>query len=244
MASKQHPPPQPPTPPLEAPINERIPLFTADADTDQGTSTAKSYIDDIKEDFGKPWPATFDRGVQILAGPVFNPSLAADFTKSPAVRARHGTVTNLQRGYHTPDAPPSLLASPGTPAWLKRGLVRMKSLDYTFNERNTAIPTPKQERALRHRQLTLDAKAYRHKILGKVGGSSSTGHLALEKAETDVPKSPGFHREKQMDKQRKKEREVEQNSSEEEDNKSSFWQCTFNMANILMVSCFASVCCL
>lgn len=114
----------------------------------------------------------------------------------------------------------------------------MKSLDYTFSDKNTAIPTPK----LRGQRKKLDAHAYRQKILaekGKGGLSSSAGHLAMDAAEVDthdVTKSPGFRREKQIDKQRKREKELEKEISvlEEEDHKSSFSQCTFNMANILM----------
>ena len=163
----------------------------------------------------------------------------------------HTKPQNLNRGYNTPEPPPpssSLLASPGTPTWLKNGLVRLKSLDYTFGDQNTAIPTPKQRRV--HKQQKIDAHAYRMKILagrgGKGGLSSSTGHLAMDTTELDavaaekaavhdVKKSPGFRREKQLDKQRKIEKRMETQVSEEEGHKSSFAQCTFNMANILMV---------
>ena len=85
---------------------------------------------------------------------------------------------------------------------------------------------------------------------GGVSLSSSAGHLNIDRSELehppshhhhDVTKSPGFRREKQMDKQRKREKkELEEQMSSvgesKEDHKSSFAQCTFNMANILMVS--------
>mmetsp|Transcript_13666 Transcript_13666/g.29621 ORF Transcript_13666/g.29621 Transcript_13666/m.29621 type:complete len:638 (+) Transcript_13666:116-2029(+) len=238
---------------IEAPaLGERTPLVASDANagnetapraspstSSAGSSTlersvsSESSVDDIKDELDKPWPATFDRGIQILAGPVLDEAKAADFTKSPVVRARYRSKNKLNRGYNTPEPQPpsSLMYSPGTPAWLKKGLVRMKSLDYTFSDQNTAIPTPKINR--NRQQQKLDAHAYRQKILiGKAGGSSSSGHLAIDKH--DVTASPGFRREKQMDKQRKKEKELELQSSEEEDHKSSFAQCTFNMANILM----------
>ncbi len=148
----------------------------------------------------------------------------------------------------------SLLTSPGTPVWLKKGLVRLKSLDYTFNDQNTAIPTPKYGKQLQKQKI--DAHAYRMKILAGSGGgmknslSSSAGHLAIDTTElnalkkesaADVTKSPGFRREKQMDKQRKKEKKLEEKASSVEDHKSSFSQCTFNMANILMVSLLLEV---
>ena len=85
---------------------------------------------------------------------------------------------------------------------------------------------------------------------GGVSLSSSAGHLNIDRSELehppshhhhDVTKSPGFRREKQMDKQRKREKkELEEQMSSvgesKEEHKSSFAQCTFNMANILMVS--------
>ena len=119
-----------------------------------------------------------------------------------------------------------------TPAWVKRGLVQLKSLDYTFDDENTAIPTPKPGR--------LDARAYRQHILAiKSGGkkgrlTTSEGHYIINTA--DLSRSPGFRRERHVDKQRKHETQLEHGAMEITDNKSSFVQCTFNMANILMVS--------
>lgn len=118
----------------------------------------------------------------------------------------------------------------------------MKSLDYSFSDENTAIPTPKQGRT--------DAHAYRQQILaGKSGGKkgrliSSEGHhiintadlSAAKKAVLDVTKSPGFRRERHADKQKKHGMQLEHGMTEVLDNKSSFAQSAFNMANILMVS--------
>lgn len=113
----------------------------------------------------------------------------------------------------------------------------MKSLDYTFSDDDTAIPTPKIER----QKQSLDAKAYRQKILDKrrVNGalSSSSGNIQLKLESLDVTKSPGFRREKQLDNQRKRDRDLEKKLSDEmKEHKSTFAQSTFNMANILMVS--------
>lgn len=96
----------------------------------------------------------------------------------------------------------------------------------------------------------LDAHAYRQKILQerKSGGfASSAGNLMIDSEELqgDVTKSPGYRREKHMDKQRKRENMKKESSSAsssassspseaEDSSKSSFSQCTFNMANILM----------
>jgi len=195
-----------------------------------------------------------------------------DCTKSPGVRARYKKNLHKRNKTEGVQQPPtssslpstSLLVSPGTPAWLKKGLVRLKSLDYTFSDDNTAIPTPKSRR----HKAALSAHYYRLQVLaGRSKGqprlSSSSGHLDIDasqilssqqttitpgrisskKHETeDVTKSPGYRREQQMDKQRKKkllEGKGDQSSGggskeKEDDNKSSFLQCTFNMANILM----------
>ncbi len=128
----------------------------------------------------------------------------------------------------------------------------MKSLDYRFSDDNTAIYTKKHQQYQQNQQKfqakKLDAHAYRQKILEsrkqKGGLASSTGNLTLDDdAELqDITKSPGYRREKHMDKQRKKEKRESSSSSssslgEEKDfdsSKSSFSQCTFNMANILM----------
>ncbi|KAL7532872.1 hypothetical protein ACHAXR_004904 [Thalassiosira sp. AJA248-18] len=242
--------------PLIAPTNSSngntpraSPSSSVDSSTIDTSVTTESSIDDIKEELDQPWPATYDRGIQILAGPVLDEKKIDFVSKSPSVRARYRkknvSLGSLNRGYDTPEPPTTLFNSPGTPAWFKSGLVRLKSLDYTFSDQNTAIPTPKQTRVRKQ----LDAQAYRQKILagrgGKGGLSSSAGHLAMEadvtelraaqRASQDVTKSPGFRREKQMDKQRKKEKKLEKKVTEgEEDHKSSFSQCTFNMANILM----------
>ena len=44
---------------------------------------------DLKEELEQPWPATFDRGIQILAGPIMDEKSIDGFTKSPSVRARY-----------------------------------------------------------------------------------------------------------------------------------------------------------
>ena len=182
--------------------------------------------------------------------------LINDCTKSPSVRARYRKQgvslhkRNQSEKIPQPPAPSSLLtatSSPGTPLWFKKGIVRLKSLDYTFSDNNTAIPTPKQQRRKKGIGIGIDAHAYRLQVLaGKpssIKGSSSAGYLGGGTDEQhyehdDVTKSPGFKREKQMDKQRREEQQQQKGGGREEeehnDYKSSFAQCTFNMANILM----------
>ena len=52
--------------------------------------TTESSIDDItKDELDQPWPATFDRGIHILAGPILDEKSVDNYTKSPSVRARY-----------------------------------------------------------------------------------------------------------------------------------------------------------
>jgi len=263
----------PPRPSPSASTSSSINSNELDLTTSSSTLTdsSTSILEDItKSELDKPWPATFDRGIQILSGPILDRKKIDDCTKSPGVRARY-TKKNLSHKRNKTEQPPtssslpstSLLVSPGTPAWLKKGLVRLKSLDYTFSDDNTA--TPKLTSSRRHK-AALSAHDYRVQVLaGRSQGqprlSSSSGHLDIDASQIlqqstitpgrisskkhgteDVTKSPGYRREQQMDKQRKKKllegKYDDQGSSvskeKEDDNKSSFLQCTFNMANILM----------
>jgi hypothetical protein len=57
-------------------------------------SSESSTVDDItKDELDRPWPATFDRGIQILAGPIMDEKSIDNYTKSPGVRARYNKVT-------------------------------------------------------------------------------------------------------------------------------------------------------
>lgn len=125
----------------------------------------------------------------------------------------------------------------------------MKSLDYRFSDQNTATPKKKN----RQKQQA-EASMYRQKILASRKSSglrSSAGEVPVDVTKLQdtsmdisydsaggVTKSPGFRREKQLDRQRKRKEEEELREDESvagDDNKSSFAESTFNMANILMV---------
>ena len=64
---------------------------SADSNTlDTSVATESSIHDDnIKGELDRPWPATFDRGIQILAGPMLDASKIDFVSKSPSVRARY-----------------------------------------------------------------------------------------------------------------------------------------------------------
>jgi len=212
----------------------------------QSNEASSLSVEPIDNEMDRPWPATFDRGVKMLAGPVMDSRVVEELTRSPSVNVRRMMRKNQNKGYYTPDASGLPAGSPGTPKWLKKGLVRMKSLNYTFSDQNCAVKSdrpiflPKTDR---EKQM-LDSHAYRMEILkrstsgGQIGtpsdDSSSPDSRAASKESQEeererMLRSPGYQREKQMDHQKKKEKK-----QQDGEQKSSFWQCTFNMANILM----------
>ena len=118
---------------------------------------------------------------------------------------------NENKGYFTPEPSSTQRFTPSTPAWLKKGMVRMKSLDYRFSDENTAIFSKKPSivAAVANRnQQKLDSHAYRMKVLaekGKGGLRSSGTALDIDlegewkKQQLQyVTKSPGYGREKSM----------------------------------------------
>lgn len=84
--------------------NELTPLVCCDSPNNDGdhirslssisSSGSVTSTDEIKEELERPWPATFERGIQILASPMLDVKRAADYTKSPSVRARYTKVRN------------------------------------------------------------------------------------------------------------------------------------------------------
>lgn len=84
-------PPPPPagesTPLIGDSPNNGADALNASISSGSGTST-----DSIKDELEKPWPATFERGIQILASPMIDVKKVADYTKSPSVRARYRKV--------------------------------------------------------------------------------------------------------------------------------------------------------
>lgn len=66
-----------------------------DSGAETSTTTSSSSLDDIKDELNKPWPATFDRGIQILAGPILDEKDIDKYTKSPGVRARYKSTVSF-----------------------------------------------------------------------------------------------------------------------------------------------------
>ena len=91
------PPPPPPPPSEDTPLIARSgsDISSVDSSTlDTSVTTESSSIDDAnnditKDELDKPWPATFDRGIQVLASPFLDARKVDEYTKSPSVRARY-----------------------------------------------------------------------------------------------------------------------------------------------------------
>ena len=65
------------------------PSSSVDSTLDTSVTTESSVEDITKDELDKPWPATFDRGIHILAGPILDEKEVDNYTKSPSVRARY-----------------------------------------------------------------------------------------------------------------------------------------------------------
>ena len=84
--------------PPAPPANESTPLIgdspnNGDVLNASISSGSVTSTDSIKDELEKPWPATFERGIQILASPMIDVKKVADYTKSPSVRARYRKVS-------------------------------------------------------------------------------------------------------------------------------------------------------
>ena len=84
--------------------SEKSPLIRGGSDANSSTIGAspkdtfstdiESTVDDItKDELDRPWPATFDRGIKILAGPIMDEKSIDNYTKSPGVRPRYNKVS-------------------------------------------------------------------------------------------------------------------------------------------------------
>ena len=93
-----------------------------DSGTETSTTASSSSLDDIKDELNRPWPATFDRGIQILAGPVLDEKEIDKYTKSPGVRARYNKSTvSFLSTISVGGAPPSeFLPSPIVAIWTRK----------------------------------------------------------------------------------------------------------------------------
>jgi len=173
----------------------------------EGVSSANTSVGDRSLEFfdadnelDRPWPATFERSISLLAGPTMDANFIDKVTKSPKITpnlsARRKNAT-----YLTPDAPRI-----GPNFEFRQEMNKVQSLDFGKFDPN---------------KRAMEAKLYRQKLLEEARKKKEPVEKDLEKGEE--PKK----------KKKKTKKKVDAHGSMSDD-KASFGQCTFNMANILM----------
>lgn len=207
---------------------------------DAGGEKAEGYTDafvdtevnDEIDELDKPWPATFERSISLLAGPTMDTSLIEQVTKSPKVipyRAIRAQESGSNAGYFTPQG---LRATAGLQQsqqdyQFKQGITKIQSLDFRPAS-STRVPSG-DDRLLDLELRDKEAKLYRQKLLKQASAANSDKQPSGVVAEMN---SPGYRRE--METELMRTRMKEDNNSSDLNDKSSFSQCMFNMANILM----------
>lgn len=193
------------------------------------------YNESVSFEGDGPWPSTFERSISLLAGPQTDVENIDRMTRSPrfvpiqAEKARM-KLKKLGRGYNTPDpAGQRISGSPEASSF--QPIKKTHSLDYG------KAASSKSSTASDKQQLKIASAAmYRQKILETASGGKTTSTQRNERRSdgNDLEmNSPGYHREKATDKHKRKQKEAQKNSRLGE---STFWQCVFNMSNVLMVS--------
>jgi len=204
----------------DAVSNESTPLVLGEngASAEDGFVDAEEYeIDELD----RPWPATFERSISLLAGPVLNPSLVEQVTKSPKVMPYRAMRDGNNRGYFTPQGQRVMADLSQPERQFKQGITKIQSLD--FRPGPSARVTSGKEAYLDLELRDKEAKLYRQKFLKQASTAPPGQH------DTDAAMhSPGFHREMETEKMKAKMKE------DAVTEKSSFAQCMFNMSNILM----------
>ncbi|CAB9518380.1 acid transporter AVT1F [Seminavis robusta] len=184
------------------------------ADSDANTESPNSEVSQLVEEMEKPWPSTFERSISLLASPVITAPQADHFTRSPKPGGTPLSGRRAQRGYLTPEQ--SSLLAPGQRAAndFQKGVQKVQSLD--FKSKYNAVDQPIKpllDTQEEQNKKAMEAKAYRQKLL-------------QAKQEEGAQLSPGYKKEKSIKKAKKDKISLEE--------KSTFSQAVFNMANILM----------
>eukprot|EP00531_Pseudo-nitzschia_arenysensis_P018428 CAMPEP_0116154178 /NCGR_PEP_ID=MMETSP0329-20121206/21639_1 /TAXON_ID=697910 /ORGANISM="Pseudo-nitzschia arenysensis, Strain B593" /LENGTH=605 /DNA_ID=CAMNT_0003651135 /DNA_START=45 /DNA_END=1862 /DNA_ORIENTATION=+ len=191
--------------------NESTPLVNNDMESQQSEGSGSSgRPQDVEstlwEEMDLPWPATFERSISLLASPVIKAEKAKDFTKSP---------------------------KPGnTPLALRRRmLIRANSVNTP--EFSGLVPPRRSTR--KYYDNVNDVRR-----VGSMDFQSTKAHLkaqaklvSLEKTQKDLEaknKDAAEYRKKILSKQQPEKKKTKSVSSE----KTTFSQCVFNLANILM----------
>jgi solute carrier family 32 (vesicular inhibitory amino acid transporter) len=188
------------------------------------------------EELEKPWPSTYERSIALLASPVVQRSQVELFTKSPKPGSTPAALArrrDLRRGFYTPD-----LSKMIRPAGALSGRSLMKGVESgggddddeaiaSAREQFQKLDLRSQKQQLREtqekqQQRAAEAKRYREKVLKQ---SNDDGYGL---------KSPGYLKEVALRSSRPARKGEGADAASIQDGKSSFAQCVFNLANILM----------
>lgn len=230
-----------------APITEQTPLVLArdiDEDPEENIPNINESLSGLADDeMERPWPATMDRSFSLLAGPTLDTNFVEKITKSPKVTPFQASLV-ARKKYREKLTQGIVNEFPDKPT-----LVRMQSLDYspnsgTFRPKSSATSNDTVTSQLNRIE---EAKAYRKSLLErkldmdsteKKKKSLSPSNRILTKQEGDaLIRSPGYIRELQTNEYKQ---EVQASNDSHggvsySGEKATFEQCTFNLANILMV---------
>lgn len=169
-----------------------------------GTRLSQYEIDELD----KPWPATFERSISLLAGPIMDTQKIDDLTKSPKITPNL-SLRRENAHYVTPESrrDPSGMMPPGRS--FKKEINKVQSLDFVKMESKTG---------------SNDAKNYRQKLLEEA-------RRKKQGAVTGAPVDVGVAVKKGK---KKKKQDDGHGHGVGGDEKATYGQCVFNMCNILM----------
>ncbi|KAI2511435.1 transmembrane amino acid transporter protein [Fragilaria crotonensis] len=208
--------------PVEStPLIELPSSLSSDTADVEATIVASEENEVLLNEMNAPWPATFERGISLLASPVVTARQVNLVTKSPKpgssfLFGRGATnVRDQRRGYYTPEQIRGRPLRPTT-SMDDSDLVdkkKMKAVDFRDSLKQGLVATTRTKQ-----QEAAEAHAYRQQLLE-----------AQNKIQNqDAMMSPGYGREKSL-RQR-----VMNKPKKASGDKATFAQCVFNMCNILM----------
>ena len=197
-------------------------------DISPGTSSQESSFFDDDEMF-RPWPATFERSISLLASPMINAEKVDHFTKSPKPGNTPLAERRRLRAPQTPDG--TLLRPLSLTRHKSEGKVSLPStvdnLDFKQTKddlRKQADLVPLADTQRSQAQKAKEAAEYRAKILKQKRD---------EKQQSDEL-SPAYSREKESMIRSKKQKADAVERKKALDGKATTPQCIFNLSNILM----------
>lgn len=173
------------------------------------------FVDVVDDELDKPWPATFERSISLLAGPIRDAHFIEEITKSPKIITPN---IGARRRHNELLATPEMTIGPLRPPQdddFRQGMLKMQSLDF-----GTSIDDRERQAHL-YRLKLLEAQKQKQQQqqqpMSKIGEGlkkkKEIQDTAVEVGHDVVGGGHGVH---------------------DHGEKASFGQCAFNMANILM----------